>query len=279
LSEHARWSVDELLVRYDLEPQLADVFVEGAFDKDVLTEVFASQSREGIFYQIDVVNIPQELLDSYGLTSGNKQRVVALSRELERLGENARVRCLVDRDLDHWFGDVEDAGRLRWTRFCSIESHFISDQIVSDLVIKTANAKVANATVFILSLFEILKVLYALRLADRELSLSQKWVAIKKYLGREGDSLRIDTERYVTATLSANAILPQKNAFMDAVRKWQGRLDCDVRLASRGHDYSELLALAISQFDGHRAFKDQSAVERLFVLLAKSVPSLSDELN
>lgn len=279
MSEHARWSVDELLVRYDLEPQLADVFVEGAFDKDVLTEVFASQSREGIFYQIDVVNIPQELLDSYGLTSGNKQRVVALSRELERLGENARVRCLVDRDLDHWFGDVEDAGRLRWTRFCSIESHFISDQIVSDLVIKTANAKVANATVFILSLFEILKVLYALRLADRELSLSQKWVAIKKYLGREGDSLRIDTERYVTATLSANAILPQKNAFMDAVRKWQGRLDCDVRLASRGHDYSELLALAISQFDGHRAFKDQSAVERLFVLLAKSVPSLSDELN
>lgn len=277
--DHARWSVDELLVRYELEPQLADVFVEGTVDKEILSEVFSHLSREEIFYEVDTVNIPQELLLRHSLTSGNKQRVVALSRELENLKGHARVKCLVDRDLDHWFDEVKDTARLRWTRFCAIESHFITAEIVTDLVIKTASARVTDAKTLVDSLFEILKFLYALRLTDRELALSLRWVALKKYLVREGDALRIDNERYVTATLGSNAALAKKDAFVRAAQKWQLQLDCDVRLASRGHDYSELLAIAISEFGGHKAFKDQTAVERLFVLLAKSVPSLAQELN
>ncbi len=277
--DHARWSIEELLTRYDLEPELADVFVEGAFDKEILSEVFSHLSRETAFYEIDTVNIPPELLARHGLTSGNKQRVVALSKELDNLEEHASVRCLVDRDLDHWFDEVKDTRRLRWTKFCALESHFISDEIVTDLVIKTASSKVNDAKTLIESLFEILKSLYALRLADREHALSLKWVSLKKYLAREGDALRFDIGRYVIATLGANAALSQKNAFDRSVQNWQELLSCDVRLASRGHDYSELLAITISQFGGHKAFTDQSAVERLFILLAKSVSSLSQELN
>lgn len=277
--DHARWSIEELLVRYDLEPQLADVFVEGSFDKEVLSQIFSQPSQETAFYEIDTVNVPRELLVHYGLTSGNKQRVIALSRELESLDEHARVRCLVDRDLDHWFDELVDSVRLRWTQFCELESHFISAEIVTELVIKTANAKVTDADALIESLYETLKSLYALRLADREHALSLKWVALKKYLTREGDALKFDTERYMIATLGANSALAKKGAFEHAVKNWKGRLNCDVRLASRGHDYSELLAIAISEFGGHKAFRDKSVVERLFVLLTKSVSSLARELN
>lgn len=277
--EHARWSIDELLVRYELEPQLADVFVEGTFDKEILSEVFSHLSQETVFYEIDTVNVPPELLARHGLTSGNKQRVVALARELESLAECSRVRCLIDRDLDHWFGEVKNTVRLCWTQFCALESHFISAETINDLVIKTASARVADANALVESLFEILKLLYALRLADRELALSLRWVALKKYLVRNGDALQLDTERYVTATLGANAALAQKDKFLRSAQNWQKQLDCDVRLASRGHDYSELLAIAIGEFGGHKAFKDQSAVERLFVLLAKSVRSIAQELN
>ena len=279
MTEHARWSIDELLVRYTLEPQLADVFVEGNFDKEILSAVPSSLSQKAVFYEIDVVDIPVEILLRQGMTSGNKQRVIALARELEGLEPGARVKCLVDRDLDHWFGEVKDTSRLRWTKFCAIESHFISSDIVSDLVIKTAKARVADEKVFIESLFDILKSLYVLRLADRELALSLKWVALKKYLKREGDALQIERERYVTATLSASAALTQKDTFLRAVEGWSEKLNCDVRMASRGHDYSQLLALAIGEFGGHKAFNDQAAVERLFVLLTKYVPSLAQELN
>lgn len=279
MTDNARWSIEELLVRYDLEPNLADVFVEGAFDKQILSEVFSHISRETSFYEIDAVNVPHELLVSHGLTSGNKQRVMALSKELENLEKHALVRCLVDRDLDHWFDEVKDTTRLRWTKFCAIENHFISKEIVTDLVIKTASAKVNDVKTLSESLFEILKSLYALRLADRELTLSLTWVSLKKYLAREGDALRFDIRQYMNATLGANAVLSEKNAFERSVQNWQERLNCDIRLASRGHDYSQLLAITISQFGGHKAFTDQSAVERLFVLLAKSVSSLVQELN
>ena len=30
-----RWTVEELLARYELEPELLDVFVEGGFDREV----------------------------------------------------------------------------------------------------------------------------------------------------------------------------------------------------------------------------------------------------
>ncbi|WP_369349366.1 hypothetical protein [Stenotrophomonas sp. JAG2] len=276
---HARWSIEELLARYDLEPQLTDVFVEGNFDKEVLTEAFSGISREAIFYDIGAVNVPAELLAAHGLTSGNKQRVVALSRELGNLAVEARVKCLVDRDLDHWFETLEDSPRLRWTRFCGIDSHFITAEVVLDLVIKTARAKVPDSASLIESIFDNLKLLYALRLADRELAFSLKWVALDKYLRREGSALRLDSERYVHATLSSNARLSNKHDFLSAMDRWLKSINGDLRLSSRGHDYSELLASAINEFKGHRAFSDQSAIERLFVLLAKTTHSLAEELN
>lgn len=276
---HARWSIDELLARYDLEPQLKDVFVEGVFDKEVLTEAFSNISREAIFYDIDAVDVPAEILTSHGLTSGNKQRVVALSRELNNLSTEASVRCLVDRDLDHWFGTLEDSTYLRWSRFCGIDSHFISAEVVLDLVIKTARAKVSDPQALVNSIFNNLKFLYALRLTDRELQLSLKWVSLNKYLSSKGSSLNLDTMRYVDATLSSNSRLSQKKDFLSSLDHWLKKLDGDLRLSARGHDYSALLASAVSEFNGHKAFGDQSSIERLFVLLAKTTPSLSEELN
>lgn len=148
-----------------------------------------------------------------------------------------------------------------------------------DLVIKTARAKVPDSAALVESLFENLKFLYALRLADRELALSLKWVALKKYLSSEGSVLRLDTERYVRSTLMANGRSSQRLQYSRAVEHWRERLDCDVRLSSRGHDYSELLAFAVGEFGGNKSFSDQVALERLFVLLAKSVHSLARELN
>ncbi len=279
MNEDIQWTIAELLVRYELEPQLVDVFVEGVFDKEVLSHAFRVTGLPHSFYEIETVCIPPAILAKHGLTSGNKQRVIALSREFQILEPDAKVLCLADRDLDHWFGTLETSRRLRWTVYCSIDSHFLTKDIIRDVLVTTGRARIADLDVFLESVFHILKALYALRLSDRENGYALKWVALKKYLTREGNQIVFDAESYSTAVLNTNAKLPKKATFMRSVTSWASKLNCDVRLASQGHDYCELLAWSMAEFGGQKEFRSKNAVKRLFVLLSRSIETIPMELQ
>lgn len=279
MTQDNRWTINELLARYDLEPELRDVFVEGSFDREVLTHHQQATASGPTFYEIDVVDVPRQLLAAHGLTSGNKQRVIALSKELVQVPPDARVVCLVDRDLDHWFEEVHNTARLRWSIFSCIEGHFLSAETIRDVMITTSRARIANFDAFVSSLFTVLRQLYALRLADRELSLDLKWVAVRKYLATSSSQIVFDLPKYALAVLNSNSATKKKAEFTAATGGWLQKISCDIRLACRGHDYTELLAWAVSEFNGHREFATPGAIERLFVLLARSVSSLSDEMQ
>lgn len=245
-----KWTIDELLARYELEPDLLDVFVEGGFDREVLSQQRSDGCAGRTFYEIDAVDVPAKMIGDHGLTLGNKQRVMALSKELSRAPASAHVVCLVDRDLDHWFGAIENTTRLRWSTFCSIESHFLTKETIRDIAVTTARSKIPNFDVFFDSLARSLRQLYALRLANRELELNLKWTALRKYWGTNAGAVAFDLKKYAEAVLNSNSALNRKDDFTAAIDKWMLCLDCDIRLACRGHDYTELLAWAISAFSG-----------------------------
>jgi Protein of unknown function (DUF4435) len=274
-----KWTIAELLARYDLEPELRDVFVEGGLDREVLSNHFRASASGHAFYEIDTVDVPDQLLARHGLTSGNKQRVIALSNELAKVPQSARVFCLVDRDLDHWFCKIENSARLRWSAFCSIEGHFLGVETIRDVLLITSRAKVANFEILVASLLNVLRQLYALRLADRELGLNLTWVALRKYLSTSSGSISFELCRYSRAVLNTSSATKKKSEFEAATDTWLEKLTCDIRLACRGHDYTELLAWAVSEFNGQREFASTGAIERLFVLLARSVSSLADEVQ
>jgi hypothetical protein len=278
MTQDNRWSIQELQARYDLEPELVDLFVEGTFDKDVLTQACAGNSQRRAVYVIDSVDVPMSVLTKHGLSQGNKQRVIALSRELAGIGEDAKVVCLVDRDLDHWFAPIANTHRLRWTSFCSLECHFLTTETIKDVAVTTGKAKIKNFDQFTQGLLSTIRTLYALRLSDRQLGLNLKWVAFRKYLKRVDDSIVFDAAKYSIALLSSNCKSQAKGAFQTATETWINNLTGDIRLSARGHDYTELLAWAISEFGGERVLANEVAVECLFVLLARSIGSLSDEV-
>lgn len=281
----SRWTLNELLARYELEPELRDVFVEGSFDREVLSQHRFGGCAGRTFYEIDAVDISVGILESYGLTLGNKQRVIALSKQLSQVSPLAQVVCLVDRDLDHWFHTVDAVDavdavvRLRWSVFCSIECHFLTKDTVRDIVQITSRSKIPNFELFFKSFEDVLRRLYVLRLADRELQLNLRWVALRKYLSNKDGVICFDFEKYVQAVLSSNAVLARKRDFFESLGKWGEVFNCDVRSACRGHDYTELLAWSISEFGGQKEFSTPAAIERIFVLLGRSIESLGQELQ
>lgn len=278
MDAECRWTIEELCVRYELEPGLRDVFLEGAFDCDVLGQVVHLGADAPVLYCVDAVDVPLSVLAKHGLSLGNKQRLVALSRELEGVNPSARVTCVVDRDLDHWLGVQPPTGRLRWTKYCSIEGHFLSPACVRDVIAVAARAKVKKFDRYFESLVQVMRDLFALRLADRELGWSLRWVATRRYLSSSGDAVVFDGEGYGAALLSSNARTRQSAEFCAAREAWLKKLGGDAGMAARGHDFTELLAWSISEFNGDKELATEVAVERVFVLLARSVDSLKEEL-
>jgi hypothetical protein len=276
---HIQWTIPELLARYELEPELRDVFVEGQFDRDVYVSHFVNDTDGRAFYQIDSVEVPASLVVSHGMSTGNKQRAVVLSRELQVLPKSAKVFCLVDRDLDHWFASISNSDRLRWSIYCSIEGHFVNTSAIRDVLLVTSRAAINDLGVFESSLFSVLVNMYALRAAAHELSLSLRWLGLRRYLSSRASEIRFNVERYTAALLNANSATGERERFSSASMRWRTRLSGDVRFACRGHDFTEIMAWAVSEFKGQREFSTVAAVERLFVLLARSTPTLAAEVN
>lgn len=275
--ETNRWTIPELIARYELEPELIDVFVEGSLDREILTHAVPRSSLGPVFYEVDSVHVPAEVLQKYGMSSGNKQRVIALAREFSVLPEAAKVTCLVDRDLDHWFTEPVGDKRLKWSMYCSLECHFLTLESVRDIALTTARAKIRRIDSFWSSLLIALRVLFSLRLVDREMNLALRWTALRKYLSKDDDAVVFNNAKYVTALLNANAKRMIAAEFLGRQQAWLNKLTCDIRLSARGHDYTELLAWTISEFGGQKEFASEVAIERLFVLLSRSVHSVSAE--
>lgn len=279
MTDIARWSIDELQARYELEPELDDIFVEGVFDRELLVQASELAKPRRAIYEIDCVDISADVLARYGLTSGNKQRVMALAYELGSTPQNARVKCLADRDLDHWFGSLPHHPRLQWTLYCSIEAHFLVKEHIEDILVTAGRAKIASLSTLVPSLHTVLRHIYAFRLADKELSFGLKWPSLRKYLSGNSNSISLQVEGYITALLLSNKKAKQRTQFEKSYYAWVKKLNTDIRLSARGHDFTELLAWAMSEFKGQKEFTSVAAIERLFVLLARSNKTLSGELQ
>lgn len=280
MSSDDRWSVDELLTRYELEPGIADVFVEGQFDRDVLQRCFEDSGERGrVAYPIEVVDVPSATLRAHGLTPGRKQEVIALARELGVLPDPRAYRCLVDRDLDHWFGALENTPRLVWTRYTSIDLYFYGAKTLNDLLLVAAKCVVPNWSKLEVSLEAALITLFAFRLADRELGLTLRWISFDRCLSLTKGAIVLDSAEYVQRLLAANRKTSEKAKFLAAVGKWSGAVPSDKRQFVRGHDYVELIAWAIRKLGGLREFQSADAVERLLVLLTNRQCEIGEDLR
>lgn len=278
MSALERRSITELIARFELEPELDDVFVEGRFDREVLECCLQGGQARRAIYEIDSVDIPASTLTRHGLTDGNKQRVIALARELQVIS-NPNYLCLVDKDLDHWFGRLETTPGLRWSAYCSIELHFLTREILRDVLLTVGQAKIGDLDHSMASICLTLRELFILRLVDRERSLALRWVALRKYISRQNDRITFERDSYITALLTSNSCVGRRGDFDSSYSVWVSKLSGDYREHARGHDFVELLAWAVKEFRGQKEFATVSAINRLLILLARHVPSIASELN
>jgi hypothetical protein len=265
MNDAPRFEIDSLIARYELEPELKDIFVEGDFDREII-ELLNKRNKDIVVYTIDSVNVPIDMLIDNELTSGNKQRVIALANRLSELDGNLNYKCLVDKDFDHWLDKIINIKNLSWTEYTSLEMYFYSESFIDDVLVKAAKCKIPNPEAFYNSLTETLRLMYAIKLTSNQMSIKLKWPSCDKHMIAQIDSINFSYETYIRNTLETSGNAKRIKEFMANFELWIGT-SCDPKLFIRGHDFISLLQWCVKKYKGIKNFQDDIPISRLFVLL------------
>lgn len=133
MENEIRRTLNELVTRYELEPELCDIYVEGKTDKQLI-EWFLDEKQLQDFavYEIDTVKIPAQLLFELGLKDNNRSRVIFLALYIHnKLSETPlHITCIADKDFDWLFGKEYQCDLLLFTDYSCLEMYLFNEVVL-----------------------------------------------------------------------------------------------------------------------------------------------------
>jgi hypothetical protein len=208
-------TVAELLARYDLEPDLRDVYVEGPSDR-VLCEMALEHAGRGDIkvYEIDTV----EVLGSG--SGGNKGRLVMLARELEASSKRdliGSVACVVDQDLDGVLKRRITARLLIYSCGSSLDIVLVQVRVLDKLLRVVLLGFPIQSKAFLKELLPVINEHFLHRLANEAMSLGLSHLEVCRMCEFDGVSVRFDSEDYLKRYLGKSAQLGRLEEFKQAI--------------------------------------------------------------
>lgn len=273
-----RKKITELIARYTLEPNIKDIYVEGDFDRDIVKYWFsANKIAEPVVFPIKIVDIPDDCLEKYSMTSGNKQRVIALSRELS-LCKGRGYICLVDLDYDE-INKVEwgESYGLQKTDYCSLELYYYEPELLLK-VMMVCGVDIQNQNLFLTSFESVLRKIFSIRAALERLKWNISWVDVEKNLSVNGESIHFDSTSFISKILMNGGKLNNIAEFNKVLLQIESELNTDARMSIRGHDFTSMIAFVAKKLKGKKEFYSDSAVERLFIMEHEMIDALINRL-
>ena len=263
-AEIDRRTIDDLIVKYTLEPSLRDIFVEGEFDRDLLNWVLKQLNcQDVVVFEIDSVEILQPILDSYGYTSGAKQRVLSLGRSLERqFGPDIPyIRCVVDADCDRILGTVLDRPYLILTDYASMEAYLMDEHHLGKILGLVLGCDI-DPTVWINRYSPILNEVFLIRSANEMLGLGLPIADVTRCCSFPNDNPEFDNDDFINRCLNAsrNNVWARKDELRSAIEKLRPSLKSDFRHQGHGHDFVALLRWSCAGAARKRGLQNDEAV-------------------
>ncbi len=126
-----RRTLSELNFIIKHHPNMANVYVEGPYDKAVVSWVVTSYGMRNVaFYTIDSIEIPDGEVIARRAKANNRERLAYLSYLLESWSANRNI-CIIDADFDHVKGIHEESKTLHVTDYTCMEMYAFTEDIIS----------------------------------------------------------------------------------------------------------------------------------------------------
>jgi hypothetical protein len=265
LSEDERRTIEELATRYELEPALRDVYVEGGFDVAVVCEALLQAGcHNAAVYEISTVNVPTENLSKYSLPDGNKGRVIALCLELDsHVAHPHQVTGLVDRDYDTVVGRGYANRLLLFTDYACMEMYFFDESVLERFCRLFIRKDGGLAAQLLGELIPILQDLFFIRSTNEVLSLGLTWLDADKQCAVRNGVLVLDRQEFVQKYLNKNSKLSELSRFSTALESVREKASGDARHQINGHDFVRLLAKRLHPIVRNKNIATADVIERV----------------
>ena len=258
MEDEKRRKLDELVARYELEPSLHDVYVEGLTDKCIIQgflEKSNLDTKNVAVYEIDTIDIPTDQLFALGLNDSNRSRVIFLAFQLQRLVETSlpHVVCIADRDFDDLIGSSSiESELLLFTDYTSIEMYLFDSNIIEKFLRLALGKDDLEAVNILTNISPILEEMFLLRAANQSLSYGMEWLAPASlrrcFKRRKGGQIEFDSKDFVEKYLNKNKRYSEKIAFLDKVKELRNKNISEIRNKIRGHDFIDLFCWYIEPY-------------------------------
>jgi len=253
LADLPRRTVDELALRYELEPTMRDVFVEGPSDQAIVRWFIDAGCTDGpsiAVFQIDEVDVPRDLLEAHGLNVGNRSEVLGLCLELEsRFGTALTgVTGIVDSDTSPIISGDPESGFILKSDFSCVEMYLFTENCLAKML-KLAFPNIKRpAKEVIDQLSPVLRECFLARAANESLGLQAKWVNLATFASVSDGNLVFRLEDFRRHYLQSVGATKRRVEFDAEIERLRAMLVADFRFAANGHDAIALLGLFLKGF-------------------------------
>jgi hypothetical protein len=276
-------TVDELVTRYSVAPELSglDLFLEGAFDVDLFRAFFRDSGISNVVpYEIVTVDVPEELLAKVGLTSGNRQKVIALAAELSL--HIKRLDCVLfvaDLDEEQFLGTVHRFDHLAYTDDTALELYVIDSNTVERTAQDFAGAYGYSGSEIMSILLPHCQRLFRARVAAKALGWKMDWIDISKskYVSVSKCDLVFDHSKYLGNNLNSNGYGSSLEVLEAKMAEFEAIAETLAGNCFRGHDFVTLLCTFLRKNGRLKASEvsDESVLRTL--LATKEIRALHNE--
>ncbi|MEH1856297.1 MAG: hypothetical protein V7L11_32575 [Nostoc sp.] len=254
MENEIRRTLDELVTRYELEPELCDIYVEGKTDKQLI-EWFLDEKQLQDFavYEIDTVEIPAQSLFELGLKDNIRSRVIALAIYIhDKFLENPlHITCIADKDFDWLFGKEYQCDLLLFTDYSCLEMYLFNEVVLDKYLRLAIRLSQPKASEVLHQVSRVLEDLFLIRATNEALELNMTW--LEKFgdcckLNKNNNQLQFDLKTFITKYLNSNSNRSQESRFITKLEELRAKELIEIRYKIHGHDFTELLCWYIRHY-------------------------------
>ncbi len=245
MGNEIRRSLDELVARYELEPELRDIYVEGKTDKLLLEWFLEQKGQEGFaVYEIDTVDISAQKLFELELNDSKRGRVIALALYLQNMLPEIppHLTCVADKDFD-WLFDIEYiCDLLLFTDYSCLEMYLFNEITIDKFLRLSLRLNHVKAKDVLYQVSKVLENLSLIRATNEALELKMEWLEkFEDCCNRNANEILFDIEKFIIKYLNKNRQITQKGLFINKFEELSAKKVVDLRYKMRGHDFNDVL--------------------------------------
>jgi hypothetical protein len=252
MDEDTRREVEELVMLYELEPTVRDIYVEGPSDRAFMVGVSRRLGLKVQIREVDFVKISSAQLDELDLGIGCRQRVIALAILLERVATldlSSQVACIADADDEAGRSPKFTGSLLLYTDVSSMTTYAFASQYLQWYLDVVVLGFPLTGEQVVSALIPVLRVAALLRRCSCRLGLSVAMVDLTSDCEIAGDIVEFDRDRCLLRFLNKAGAHSRREEFETEIAS-RTSLAADPRLWVHAEDFTSILHWLIVRLRG-----------------------------